>query len=225
MSPSPIIEKIKPTLAFLLAWAFLNVLMNVKYPAQQMHILTLLKISPEVLGILMIPLAMASMGLRFQPALYLPLTAFVIFLRLFRMGDILVPMYFFRPFNLFLDAQFVPDLLHLLYTTVSLETFIFAAIFAVILLAGISWAIWRSFKIIHSYLAYHRRRRIFFVLIAAGLVALPNLPAGEIRLSGEILAKGFFQRVVEEFDFMIHLKSHRAKQLGLIDSAIYIFFV
>ena len=139
MPASQIAEKIKPTLAFLLAWAFLNVLMNIKYPAQQLHVLTLFKISPEVLGIMMIPLATAAMGLRFHPALYLPLTAFSVFLRLFRIGDILVPMYFFRPFNLFLDAQFVPDLIHLLYTTISLKTFAFATILTVILLTGASY--------------------------------------------------------------------------------------
>ena len=46
MSLPPIAEKIKPTLVFLLAWAFLNVLMNIKYPAQQLHMLTLFKVSP-----------------------------------------------------------------------------------------------------------------------------------------------------------------------------------
>ena len=220
MFPSPILEKIKPTLAFLLAWTFLNVLMNIQYPAQQEHILSLFKISPEVLGMMMIPLAMASMGLRFHPGLYLPLTAFVIFLRLFRFGDLLVPMYFFRPFNLFLDAQFVPDLIHLLYTTVSLKTFIFAAILAVILLIGISWGVWRSLKTIHNFLAYHRHRRIVVVLIVAALMTLPYLPGGGIRIPGEFLAKDFFHRVVEEFDFILHVKSHRARQLGIIESTV-----
>jgi hypothetical protein len=59
-------EKIKPVLAFLLVWSFLNVLMNIKYPAQQMDMPTLFKVSPEVLGIMMIPLAttyMKSMSL------------------------------------------------------------------------------------------------------------------------------------------------------------------
>ena len=213
-------EKIKPTLVFLIAWAFLNVLMNIRYPAQQMHMLTLFKVSPEVLGMIMIPVAMASMGFRFHPVLYLPLTAFVIFLRLFRFGDILVPMYFFRPFNLFLDAQFVPDLLHLLYTTFSLKTFIFAAILAVILLIGISWGIWRSLKTIHNFLVYHRTRRIVVVLIVAGLMTLPYLPNGGIRLPGELLAKDFFHRVVEEFDFILHVKDHRARQLGIIESTV-----
>jgi hypothetical protein len=220
MSLPPIAEKIKSVLAFLLAWSFLNVLMNIKYPAQQMHMLTLFKVSPEVLGIMMIPLATAWMGLRFHPALYLPLTAFVIFLRLFRIGDILVPMYFFRPFNLFLDAQFVPDLIHLLYTTFSLKIFTVAAIITVILLAGISWGVWLSFKTIHNFLAYHRNRRIVLVLIAAGLMVLPYLPAGGIRFPGEFFAKGFFHRVVEEFNFILHVKGHRARQLGVIESAM-----
>lgn len=220
MFASPIIEKIKPTLALLLAWTFLNVLMNIKYPAQQIHMLTLFKVSPEVLVILMIPLAMTCLGLRFHPGLYLPLTAFVLFLRLFRFGDILVPMYFFRPFNLFLDAQFVPDLLHLLYTTVSLKTFIFATILAVILLIGISWGVWRSLKTIHDLLAYHRKRRIVVVLIVAGLLGLPYLPAGGIRLPGELVAKNFFHRVVEEFDFILHVKAHRARQLGIIENTV-----
>ncbi len=70
-----------------------------------MHVLALFKVSPEVLGMMMIPLAMAGMGLRCRPGLYLPSAVFVIFLRLFRFGDILVPMYFFRPFNLFLGTQ------------------------------------------------------------------------------------------------------------------------
>jgi hypothetical protein len=127
---------------------------------------------------------------------------------------------FFRPFNLFLDAQFVPDLIHLLYTTFSLKTFIFAAILAVILLAGISWGVWLSFKTIHIPLAYHRNRRVVLVMIVAGLMVLPNLPDGGIRLSGALLAKGVFHRVIEEFNFILHVKGHRARHLGEIESAM-----
>jgi hypothetical protein len=211
-------EKIKPTLAFLLAWTFLNVLMNVKYPAPQVHVLTLFKISPEVLGIMIIPLTLAGIGFRFHPGVYLPLTAVVVLLRLFRIGDILVPMYFFRPFNLFLDAQFVPDLIHLLYTTFAPKTFVAVAILTVALLAGISWGVWLSLTSIHNFLAYRQNRRIGLALIIAGLMALPRLPAEEIRISEKFLAKGFFDRVIEEVDFIVHLKSHRARQLGIIES-------
>ncbi len=220
MSLPPLSEKIKPTLSFVLAWAFLNVLMNIKYPAQQLHLLMLLKVSPEVLGMMMIPLAATCLGLRFHPMLYLPLTVFVIFLRLFRIGDILVPMFFFRPFNLLLDAQFVPDLIHLLYTTFSPKTFTLYAILAVILLSGISAGIWLSFKTIHNFLRYHRNRRVVLGLVAASLMLLPYLPDGISRIPGRFLAESFFHRVVEEFNFMVHIKDHRDRQLGVIESTI-----
>ena len=182
--------------------------------------MALFKVSQEILGIIMIPLAMTWMGLRFHPGLYLPLTVIVIFLRLFRFGDILVPMYFFRPFNLFLDAQFVPDLLHLLYTTVSLKTFIFAVILTVMLLVGISWGVWRSLKTIHNFFAYHRHRRIVLLLIVAILLTLPNMTAGGIHLPGRSLAKPFFHRVVEEFDFILNVKAHHVRQLGIIENTV-----
>ena len=220
MPISQITEKIKPTLVFLMAWAFLNILMNLKYPAQQMHTLTLFKVSPEVLGIIMVPLAATCMGLPFHPALYLPVTMLVLFLRLFRVGDILVPMFFFRPFNLYLDAQFVPDLIHLLYTTFSLKNFILAVVLGLLLLVGATWGIWLSLKTIHNFLAYHRIRRTVIGLMAAGLMMLPYMPGNGIRISGEFLARGFFHRVVEEFDFILQIKGHRNRQLGVIESTM-----
>ena len=220
MSPLPIAKKVKPTLTFLLAWTFLNVLMNIEYPAQQIHLLTLFKVSPEVLGIMMVPLAAAFMGLPFHPALYIPLTVFLIFLRLFRIGDILVPMYFFRPFNLLLDAQFVPDLIHLLYTTVSPGAFALAGILAVIMLAGISWGIWLSFRTIHNFLVHHRQCRVVLMLVVAGLIILAFFPHGGTRIPGGILARDFFHRVVEEFNFILHVKSHRDRHLGVIENAM-----
>ena len=113
------LQKLKPTLGFALAACFLNVLLNIRYPASDLPLTGLLKLSPEALGILLIIWVTAILKIRFKPAVYVPLTALMIFLRLFRIGDILVPMYFFRPFNLYLDSRFLPDLIHLLYTTLS----------------------------------------------------------------------------------------------------------
>jgi hypothetical protein len=86
---------------------------------------------------------------------------------------------------LFLDAQFVPDLIHLLYTTYSLKDFTFGIIFGLILLAGVTVGIWLSFKTIHSFLAYHRNRRSVVGLIATGLILLSYMPDGGIRIPGE----------------------------------------
>ncbi|MBT8371590.1 MAG: sulfatase-like hydrolase/transferase [Deltaproteobacteria bacterium] len=212
--------KIKPTLLFLLAWAFLNVLLNIKYPARELNWLMLFKFSPEALGVMAIILIAAWTGLRPRTAIFLPLTAFVIFLRIFRIGDIMVPMFFFRPFNLFLDSQFLPDLVHLLYTTFSRKTFTFVTILASALLVGITWAVWVSLKTIHRYLSNHRNRCRVMGLVISILMVLPYLPAVGNHIHSGIFASSYFYRVVEEFDFILHVKGYRQQRLGVIEAVI-----
>jgi hypothetical protein len=185
-----------------------------------MDLQTLFKLSPEVLGIMASLIAATWIGLRFNSAIFLTLTAFVMFLRLFRIGDILVPMYFFRPFNLFLDSQFLPDLIHLLYNTSSKKAFAVAAFLAVTLLVGVCWGIWLSLKTIHRYLSYHRSHRWALGLIFALLVVLQYSPADNIRGYPAVFSPSFIHRVVEELDFILHVKGYRQKHLGIIDAAI-----
>ena len=99
-------KKLKPALGFLLSVAFLNILMAIEFPAIDIDPQVLLKISPEILIILSFTCIATLLGIRFSRFFYLPLTTFVVFLRLFRIGETLIPMYFFRPFNLFLVTQF-----------------------------------------------------------------------------------------------------------------------
>ena len=87
-----------------------------------------------------------------------------------------------------------------------------------ILLVGVTWGIWLSLKTIHNFMAYHRIRRTVIGLMAAGLMLLPYMPGNGIRIPGEFLSRGFFHRVVEEFDFILQIKGHRNRQLGVIES-------
>ena len=215
-----IADKVKPTLLFLLAWAFLNVLMNVRYPARGHHWAMLLQISPEVLGVLFFILVAAWMRLRFHTAIYLPLTAVFILLRLFRIGDIMVPMYFFRPFNLFIDSQFLTDLIHLLYTTSSFKAFVLASMFASALLFGITWAVWKSLKTLHHYLLDRRNRSFALGLIIVILMVMQYLPAVGDRIHTNIIARSFLHRIVEEFDFILHAKGYREQRISMIEEAI-----
>ncbi len=48
------LKKLKPTPGFILSACFLNVLMNIRYPASDLPLWTLFKLSPEVLAILLI---------------------------------------------------------------------------------------------------------------------------------------------------------------------------
>ena len=220
MSITTTLKKLKPTLGFILSACFLNVLLNIQYPASDLPLWTLFKLSPEALAILLIIWLIAILRIRFQAAVYIPLIAWVLFLRLFRLGDVLVPMYFFRPFNLYLDSRFLPDLLHLLYTTLSRNAF-FIWLFAVTaLLAGMIWLTWLSFKTIHNYLLSPRIRSWTLGIVMAGLMVLPQIWGGSFFDKNRFLARGLFLRVIEEFDFILQVKGHRAKHMAVIGSAL-----
>ncbi|MFQ5771693.1 MAG: hypothetical protein ACE5HX_14260, partial [bacterium] len=206
----------KPILGFLLAWTFLNIVMNLKYPAQETHLLAPLLISPEVLVILLVLCAAIGLGMPFHWGVYLPLIALVVFFRLFRFGDELVPMYFFRPFNLYLDSQFLPDLIHLLYNTLPLATFFSYFTLTLMLIVGIALGAWWAFKTIHRYLAATQKRRFLLGSIIVFCGVLLFLFPDQLDGRAGIFSKGFFHRIVAEFDFILHVKGYRTRNLGLI---------
>jgi len=220
MSVTTIFKKLKPTLGFILAICFLDVLLNIRYPASDLPLWALFKLSPEVLGILLIIWLTALLRIRFQAAVYVPLTALLIYLRLFRFGDILVPMYFYRPFNLYLDAPFLPDLIHLLYTTFSRPAFIFGISAAALLLIAIAWLAQLSFKTIYGYLASSRKRSWIPGITFTGLLLLALLSPGTPLAQNPLLARGFWNRAAQEFGFILQVKKHRARHMAVIGSAL-----
>jgi protein-S-isoprenylcysteine O-methyltransferase Ste14 len=211
---------IPPTGGFILSAGFLNVLMNIQYPATGLPLGTLFKPSPEAFTIMLIIWLTAILRIRFQAAVYVPLTALTIFLRLFRLGDILVPMYFFRPFNLYLDSRFVPDLLHLLYTTMTREAFFFWIIAAAALLVATTWLLWLSFKTLFNYLEMPRIRSWIVGIVMVSVVVLPQIPNGILFDHDRLFSRSFSPRVIEEFDFILQIKGIRAKHSAVIESAL-----
>ena len=202
------------------ACTFLNVLMNFGYPAQGKDPGHLFLISPEIFILLVLLCLGASRRIAFQRALFIPLTAAVLFLRLFRVADSLVPLYFYRPFNLYLDSQFFPDLIFLLYSTLPLRTFVAAFFSAVCVSVLIAWGIWRAIKTIYAFFNERRQRRLFSIA-AVGIGALIfsyNPWAGDYRPA--VFAPGFFQRVTSEVDFILHLSDTAAQHLAALDQGI-----
>lgn len=220
MSSLSTLKKLKPTLGFLLSVCFLNVLLNIRYPASDLPLWTLFKLAPEVLGLLLILWLAATLKIRFRAPVYIPLTAMVIFLRLFRIGDILVPMYFFRPFNLYLDSRLLPDLIHLLHATLSPATFTLGLAAAAVLLVVIPCLVQLSCKTIYSCLASARTRRPAVGIIAAGLLLLCLYLPATPYAQNPFLTQSFFGRVVEEFDFILQVKGHRARYMAEIGSVL-----
>jgi hypothetical protein len=205
---------------FLAACTFLNVLMNFRYPAAGNDLGHLFRISPEIFILLVLLWLGASLRIPFQRGIFIPLVAAVIFLRLFRFADSLVPVYFFRPFNLYLDSQFFPDLVFLLYSTLPLRTFILWCFSATCGIALIAWGIWRAMKTIYAFFngPWHRRFFSFAAVIIGVLILSYNPWAGGHHRS--ILAPGFFQRVAAEIDFIVHLSTTTERHLAALDQGI-----
>jgi Sulfatase len=209
-----------PVMGFAAAVAFLNVLMNFSYPSGDNQISRLLLMSPEIFVVL-IALGLAAFSrLPSHAVLFLPLTLAVIFLRLFRFADSFVPAYFFRPFNLYLDSQFVPDLLFLLYSTLPLKVFCLWSLLAVLTIGLTAWGITRALKIIYAFISGLRRIQALTATAALlGFMIYSPQPWTGGRTEF-IFAPGIFQRVADEFDFILHLSDRIQKHQAAFDAVI-----
>jgi hypothetical protein len=205
---------------FLAACTFLSVLMNFRYPAAGNDFRHLFLISPEIFILLILLCLGASWRIPFHRGIFIPLAVAVILLRLFRFADSLVPVYFFRPFNLYLDSQFFPDLIFLLYSTLPLQTFIVGCFSTVCGIVLIAWGTWRALKTIYVFFNRRRRRRRFsLAAVIIGVLILGYNPwAADQRRA--IFAPGFFHRVAAEIDFIVHLSAATGRHLAALDESI-----
>jgi hypothetical protein len=205
---------------FVASAVFLNVLLNIRYPASDQPLWELLKLSPEALGIMLIIWLTVALEIRFRPAICIFLTVGVVFLRLFKMGDVLIPMYFYRTFNLYLDSRFLPDLFHLLYTTLSHRAFLFWTTVSGLFLVAMVMLIRFSIKTIYSYLWTARAHRWAAGVVLTGVIAVSLLPAENSLKPDRFFVRGLFMRVIEEIDFILQVEVHRDRHLQVIGSAL-----
>lgn len=202
----------KPTLYFFLAWIFLHILINLNYPAREVNIVAFLLISAEILVLLVLVCIMVGLKMPFHPVFYLPLTAILIFFRLFRLGDALIPMYFYRKFNLYMDIQYVPDLIHLLYNTIPPGTLLGYSILSVVLTLLVIWGIWKSLKTFHTYFSVRHQRYVFLGIATI----LTGVWFSSSFGRSNIFTKPFFPRIIEEVGFIIHLQDYKREALAHI---------
>jgi len=215
------LKTLGPVAGVMAAIAFLNALMNLSYPSGDNHIGRLLLMSPEILFILIFLYLGAALRISFRTTvLFLPLTLVIIFLRLFRLADSFVPTYFFRPFNLYLDSQFLPDLIFLLYSTLPLKAFALWSLLAVFAVAVIVWGIWRAIKTIYVFFNGQRRGRIFAAAAVLVGVSIYSLNPWTTRQIQFIFAPGILHRVVAEIDFILQLSDTMEKHQAALDGAV-----
>jgi hypothetical protein len=210
-----------PTAGLIAAAVFLNALMNAGLTPAENQVSHLLLVSPEIFVIFILLGLAALIRIPYHRGVFLVLTLAVIFLRLFRLADSLVPAYFFRPFNLYLDSQLLPDLIFLLYSTVRLKTFILGSMLTVLAFGLAAVGIFFALKTIYAFLT-NRSRRFIFLAAVALLGTLIYSPQPWIKgQAAFVFAPGRLHRVAAEFDFILHLSDTTQKHQAALNEVVH----
>ncbi|MGW8188418.1 MAG: sulfatase-like hydrolase/transferase, partial [Desulfobacterales bacterium] len=227
---------------FFAAWWFLNILINVTVPGLQPFSTALFLPSCEIFVLMAVTAVAVRWGMPFHAAFYIPAIAVVLFLRLFIFADFLVPFYLSRPFNLYIDSFYLPDLIHLLYKSMPPSAFYSGLILLTVLVILLCLGLYESLSVIHGFFRHPHGRRIFWG--TAGMLFF--VIAGYAHLVNGKTAAGMFanmQRVAEEIRFILDVGTYRrlihsemqqtgsdavdptSAIKGLKGSDVYLFFI
>jgi hypothetical protein len=148
-APRP--KRLPALLGFGLAWVLLNLFLTIDFPLPSAFTLKPLLPSLDVWGLLLVLCFLAWRRVPFTARVYLPLIGLLVFGRLFRLGDVVMPVYFNRPFNLYMDVGYLPGLGHLLANSFApLELALYGAV-AAGLVAALLWLLWRGLRTAHVF--------------------------------------------------------------------------
>jgi len=207
------------SLTLLAALAFLNAVLNTDAAIPGRPWVSFLQLSPELLVLSIAMGLRVRRDTRFRPAIYTPVAAAVIFLGLFRLADALVPMVFNRPFNLYLDARHLPDLLRFGWMLLSPTVFALALAGFALALPSMAWGVLRSLKILHGGLAATNRKPLLSCL-AAGVIAAGAWSGIRPHDPPTWLGSAALPRLAEEIRAILDLDGIRRRDQAAIDAAI-----
>jgi hypothetical protein len=148
--------RVRASAGFLLAWAVLNVMFNLRWPAAEPGpVLWCLLPSLDVITLLAGFALLGARGWRVPRAAMMGLTAALVIVRLFRFGDGLVRDGWRRPINLSLDLPLLPDLARLLRSTVAPVPLALGTLGAVAVLSASAWLVYQALNRIQHHLFVH----------------------------------------------------------------------
>lgn len=225
-----------PLLNLLVAFLLLSTLLNFNYPAEHLFHWRLLLPSIDI-WLMFISLAVvACFGQRPLFWISMPIWALFLALRLLRVGATVVPMYFNRPFNLYIDSGYLFGLYNLLKNSSRQGDFLLLSAITAALALTVIVSSWYAWQTAARALAVSRIRLWFLggsglilaaVLIWGGDTARPPALAG---LGQELL---FIHKQREQQQgFVIRLeqtardrKAHPATLNGLEGTDALLFMV
>ncbi|MDA8140656.1 MAG: hypothetical protein M0036_18580 [Desulfobacteraceae bacterium] len=222
-------------LSLLAAFYFLSVLLNLDYPTHQFLSAWLLLPSPDVWLLFGILALAAYGGKRTLAWTGWTLTALYLVLRAFRLGDVAVPMYLNRPFNLYVDSTYLLSIYDLLKTGSRQKDFLLMAAMVPVFVVGVIAASLYAWRLAARALGDFRVRSVFLggsglLLAMAVLWGWSVRPSAVIRLGQELSRVP--RQIEEERAFALRLKEVEKQRAalpstlkGLAGADVLLFFV
>ena len=216
--PEPWRSPVKPTLLFVAALAFVDAMLNVRYPLDEPAFWYLIP-SHDVA---IITLNFAIMGFLHTPVprwLRVLVVVWLVLVRVLRFGDGTKTRYFAQRFNLYSDLPLVADGARFLHSTWPLWQLVLGAILGVAVIAGAVYVAYRAVDVMHRYLQDRRQ-----TYVAAALFGICYLVVGSVNHNKRyetFYAGGFaasaFTRFQEEAQFLWNVKARKGEYGRLID--------
>jgi hypothetical protein len=202
---------------FLVAF-FVNGLLALEFPAEAPAWDSVFRLSPEAFLLLGGMAFWVRAGGPFRGRVYLPAVALILALRVFQSADALVPMIFNRAFNLYMDAQRLPDFLSLFGQNSPPAALAGAAAAGLVAAAAMARAVWGALSVWHRALSGGGASRGSARLLAAA-AAVGVLSAGLAGGAPGLVAPPVLPRVAEEIGFILDLENLRGRHRSEIAAA------
>jgi hypothetical protein len=203
---------LRQALLFLLTWALLDVMLNLRYPGAEPALWYLLP-SIDVILLFVYLALFAVLGKAVPVAARVALVVWLLCVRLLRLGDGLQEAYFSQPFHLSSDLALAPELARFVYSTLSWWQLLLAILVLVVGLAALVVALYRGLRFAERYLAQPRHLPLAAAVAAASFVVpfAIGRPVEHRRLFWGGFAASSVPRLRSELSFSFNVYSDRAK--------------
>lgn len=196
----PLWERARPSAAFVLAFALLNAVVNVRYPEHDPRLWYVLP-ALDVVVVLSLFAAIGLSGRTVPRAVHVGLVVVFFCVRLMRFGEGVQHRYFDSQFNAFFDVPLVPELVRLMLATLPLWKFCASLALLVAALVALAVGLSRALRFGAHYLRTRGRVAFFAALVAASLVAPTPTPRPD-RFAARALVGSAMPALAEQFVFV-----------------------
>lgn len=216
VSPGSRWAAVSRPIVFLLAWAALDCLFNLRYPSSEPALWYLL---PSIdAAVLLVGLLLARrMGVSLPRGVRAAITALIVIARIFRVADGAVERHFHRALSLYLDVPLVPNLIALMRSTVPGRWLVVGAFLILLALAALAAFAWWIVGVADRSLAAVGSQRLLAGVLIAGALLSPLWPQRRNpHLHYGLFGKSIVARLAPEVWFLRHARDYRREKADAV---------